>query len=250
VSPLGTLAPVSALLGALMLWLFRRTADREAIRGTVNRIQAYLLEFWLYVDEPGLIWKSWKGLLAANLRLYRLVLVPLLILTILFAPVYACLDSFYGSSPLTVGQAALVTLGMSEPLEQLASIPQLDVPDGISVESPAVRAFTRHEVSWRIRPSRPLAGVLDCRVAGTSVQKAVAAGGGIRYDSRKRVRSLMELVRYPLEPRLPAGPVEWIEVAYPPAKLALFGIEAHWAIWFAVFSLLGAALFSKLSDRA
>ena len=249
-SALWTLAPVSMVLGAFMMWLFRRTADRQAIRETVNRIHAHLLEFWLFVDEPRLIWKSWKGLLVANVRLYRLLLVPLLILTILLAPVYACMDAFYGSSPLPVGKMALVTLRMHEPLEQLASIPQLSAPEGISVESPAVRVFSEREVSWRIRPLRPLSGVLDWPGAGTMVEKAVAAGDGIRYHSRKRVRSLLELVHYPLESPLPAGPVEWIEISYPPATVALFGLEAHWAIWFSVFSLLGAIFVSKLADRA
>jgi hypothetical protein len=242
-SPLWTLAPVSLVLGALMMWVFRRTSNRQAIRETVNRIHAHLLEFWLFVDEPRLIWKSWKGLLVANARLYRLLLVPLLILTIFLAPVYACLDAFYGSSPLPVGKMALVTLGMHEPLEQLASIPQLNAPEGISVESPAVRIFSERQLSWRIRPLRPVSGVLDWPVMGTTVEKAVTAGDGIRYHSRKRVRSLVELIRFPLEPPLPAGPVEWIEISYPPATVALFGLEAHWAIWFALFSLLGAMLY-------
>src|SRR5262245_9850834 len=104
-SPVWTLAPVGVLLGALMIWVFRRTADRQSIRETVDRIHAHLLEFWLFVDEPSMIWKSWRGLLTANARLHRLLLVPLLIFTILLAPVYPCLDAFYGSSPLPVGKA-------------------------------------------------------------------------------------------------------------------------------------------------
>ena len=128
-NPLWTLAPVSVLLGALMMWIFRRTTDRHALRQTIKRIQAYLLEFWLFVDEPSLVWKSWKGLLVANARFYRLLLIPLLILTIPMAPVYFCLDALYGSSPLPIGKAALVTLGMNRPLELLDPVPQLNAPD-------------------------------------------------------------------------------------------------------------------------
>ena len=60
-----------------MTWIFRRAANGPAIRAAMNRIQAHLLEFWLFVDEPRAIWKSWKGLLAANARLLGRLLVPL-----------------------------------------------------------------------------------------------------------------------------------------------------------------------------
>jgi len=241
-SPLWTLAPASVLLGAFMMWVFRRTADRRAIRETIHRIEAHLLEFWLFVDEPWLIGKSWKGLLVANARLYRLLLVPLLILSVPMAPVFFCLDGLYGSSPLPVGKPALVTMGLDRPLDLLSPLPELNAPDGISVESPAVRVFSERQVSWRIRPLRPLAGEFRWVLDGKKVEKSVAAGEGFRYHSRKRTRSLVELVRYPAEALLPAGPVEWIEIAYPSATVRLLGLEAHWSIWFVAFMLLGAVI--------
>src|SRR5437879_5154955 len=100
------------------MWIFRRMTDRQAMRTAVNRIQGHLLEFWIFVDEPSLVWKSWRGLIGAIVRLYRLLLVPLLLVSIPMVPLFFFLDEIYGSAPLPVGKPAVVTLGMSWPLDE------------------------------------------------------------------------------------------------------------------------------------
>jgi hypothetical protein len=194
------------------------------------------------VDEPRLIGKSWKGLLLANARLYRLILLPLAILTVVMMPVWFALDALYGSTLLPTGKSAIVTLGFNRPLEQISPIPQLKAPEGISVESPATRVFSQQQVSWRVRPLHTLAAQLQWAMDGKYLGKTIAAGEGLRIHSRRRTRSLVELVRYPVEARLPEGFVDWIEIDYPAADVKLLGIELHWSIWFIAFSLLGAIL--------
>jgi len=140
-----------------------------------------------------------------------------------------------------VGKPSVVTIGMDRPLELLSPIPQVNVPDGISLESPPVRVFSQRQVSWRIRPLRPVTGEIRWLLEGRHIAKSVVAGEGFRYHARRSTRSLWEVLRYPAE-RLPPGQVEWIEIDYPPADLGLPGLETHWSIWFAAFSMLGAIL--------
>ena len=245
-SPLWTLVPLSLLAGGVLMWAFRRMADVAGIGRAAARIQAHLLEFWLFVDEPSLVWKSWRGLLGANARFLRLLLVPLVVLSIPMVPAWFVLDALYGNAPLVVNQPALVTAGVGVPLERLAAPPELRPPEGISVESPPLRVFSERQVSWRIRPLKAVSGTLLCSLDGESVGKSVAAGTGVRYLSRKRSRSLMEFLLSPAEAPLGAGPVEWIEVSYPAASIPVFGYEAHWSIWFLLFSLPGAVVSAKL----
>jgi len=246
-SPLWTLAPVSVALGVFMMWVFRRTANFVALREIIRQIQARLLEFWLFVDEPRQIGRTWKGLLAANIRLYRVLLPPLAILSAVTAPVFFGLDAVYGSSPLPVGKTALVTLRMDSPLE---NIPRLQAPEGIAVETPGVRVFSQREVSWRIRPDRAVAGELRWMVNGKEVSKSISGGERFRYHSPKRMRSLVQLVRYPVESPLAAGPVEWIEIDYPPATVRMAGVDAHWSLWFLAFSLFGAIIAPRRAATA
>jgi hypothetical protein len=152
--------PLAGLLyGAATVWVFGRFANAPAMRAAANRIQAHLLEFWLYVDEPRAIWQSWKGLLAANARLLSLLLVPILILSIPSVALFIFLDQAYGTSPLPVGKPTVVTFAFDG---SRSPIPQLTAPDGISVETPPVRVASLREVSWRIRPLRAMSGELSC----------------------------------------------------------------------------------------
>jgi hypothetical protein len=241
-SALWTLAPAGAVAGAVLMWAFRRIADGAGLREAAKRIQAYLLEFWLFVDEPSVVWKSWKGLLLANARFLRLLLVPLVVLSVPTTPLYFLLDALYGESPLAVGKPALVTAQLHQALDRLAPVPQLNPPEGISVESPPVHVFGERQISWRVRPLRPVSGNLALSLAGSRMEKSVEAGPGRRLVSRRRTQSLVELVRYPTEAPLGAGPVEWIEVSYPSATVPALGVDVHWTVWFIAFSLVGAAL--------
>ena len=229
-NPLWTLAPFGILCGAAMLWVFRRISDGRAIHQTVNRIQACLLEFLLFVGEPYELWKSWTGLFAANGRLLRLLAVPLVVLGVATLPLFFFLDAVYGSAALPVGRPAVVTMGFDRPLQDLSRLPELQGAAGISVESPGVRVFSERQVSWRIRPLRAVSGKLVWAGGGGKWAKSVRAGNGFAFHSPRRVRGLLELLRYPTEAPLPAGDVAWIEVSYP---------EAHWSAWFLVFSVVG-----------
>jgi len=97
-------------------------------------------------------------------------------------------------------------------------------------------------LSWRIRPQQTISGDLRWLLDGNSFTKKIAAGDNFRYHSPKRTRSLIELIRYPLERPLPDGPVQWIVIDYPPSPVRMLGIEAHWSIWFLAFSLVGAMI--------
>lgn len=168
-----TLAIAGALYGFAMFWIWRRTARGPVILRTVKRVQAHLLEFWLYVDEPRAIWKSWKGLLAANARLLSLLFIPFLILSTVSAPVFFLLDSFYGDPPLEVGKPAVISI----PFDGAAqSVPELVAPAGISIETPPVLVRSLHQVSWRIRPWKPLSGRLQWVSGDTKLSRRITAG--------------------------------------------------------------------------
>jgi len=213
-----TLVLAGLLTGMLAVWAFLRLTDTAALRVTVNRIQAHLLEFWLYVDEPWLVGKSWKGLLGANGRFLRLLLIPLIVLSVPGTALVFLLDGFYGSDPLPVGRPVVVTARFREPLQ----MPELKVPAGVIVDNPPVRVANGREISWRIRPQRPVHGCLSLAIAGRSVEKSISAG--LEAAAWKRAWY--------------TGPVEWIEVAYPDANMAGW----HWSIWFLVSSFAGMLL--------
>jgi hypothetical protein len=241
-NPMLSLIPISLLLGALMLWVFRLTSNQTGIRRAKRRLQAHLYEMRLFADEPALIWRAQRGLLAANVRYIGLMLVPALVLTIPMVILFTHLEGFYGIEPLRPGQPAIVTVQLKTPLDPQLPPPSLQAPAGIAVETPAVRILGERQISWRIRPLRAVSGHLRVILPGQTVEKRIHAGPGPRYLSDRRVSAALDLLWHPEEKQLPAGPVDWIEVGYPPATVHWLGLDLHWLVWLLLFSMLSALL--------
>jgi len=242
---LATLAPISLLTGVAMLWAFGKVSDQDAVLRTRKRLNAALYELRLFTDEPGLMFRAQRDLLAGNARYLALMLKPAVILTIPMILLLAQLDAVYGRKPLPVGQPALVTIQMRGEIDPNGPAPALEMPVGISVETPAVRVLADRQVCWRVRPVRPAGGSLRVVLPEGTFEKSVDAGSGLRYLSARRVRSLVDQIWYAGEKRLVGGNVEWIEIAYPPAEVMLGGFGWHWLIWFLVLSFASAWFLRK-----
>jgi hypothetical protein len=235
----------SVLAGIAMLWVFRVTSNQDAIGRTKRHLQACLYELRLFPDEPLLVWRAQRGLLAANARYIALMLVPAIVLSVPMALLFGQLDCLYGMRPLDPGRSALVTMQMKQPLDASAPMPVLEAPAGIAVETQAVRIVGERQVSWRIRASRDVSGVLRVVLPRETVEKTIVAGSGARYVSVRRVSSVPELLWHPGEKPLSSPAVDWIEVAYSPAKVLWLGLDFHWLIWLLLFSSASALLLKR-----
>ena len=237
-----SLVPLSVLLGIAMLWVFGRTSNQAAIRKVKAELQAHLYEMRLFTDEPLLIWKAQWGLLKANVRYLAMMLVPALVLTIPMVLIFAQLECFYGYAPLEPGQEAIVTVQMKG---EGGQAPVLRAPDGIAVDSPAIRMDGGQQISWRIRALRPVTGDMQFVFPDATIEKSVQAGMGPQYVSERRVSSALDLIWHPAESRLPAGSVDWIELRYPAATVHAFGLDLHWLIWLLILSMASGLIFKR-----
>jgi hypothetical protein len=240
-----SLAAISVAFGLVTSWVFRRFTDAGAVRATRGRLQAHLLEFRLFFDEPALIWKAQKALLGDNLRLLWLLWRPLLILSIPAAWLFVQLDAVYGWEPLPLRRSAVVTVQLERTLEPADARTTLQTPPGISVETPPVRIFAERQISWRIRPVRTARGTLTVMLPGGAVEKTIAAGERTVFLARRRERSLSAFLFHPEEPRLTASNVAWVEVDYPKADVALAGVSLPWIAWFLLISAASAIAFAR-----
>jgi uncharacterized membrane protein (DUF106 family) len=238
------LTVLSALAGAAMLWVFRRTSDQPRMKAVKNKVWAALFELRVYADEPRVTWRAQKMLLAANLRYMALALRPALWMLLPMVLLLLHLEAFYGRSPLPVGREAIVTMGMSRDWNPNSPVPQILTPLEVLVTGPPVRAVDAREVSWRIRPVKAVSGSLIFLVGETPVRKMIEAGTRQRFIPGRSVHSFLQALRSPDERRIPSAGVEWIEIRYPQASLPILGVRFPWLVWFFVVSL-GAALALK-----
>jgi uncharacterized membrane protein (DUF106 family) len=238
-------AVIAALTGVVMLLVFRKLSDQERIGAAKRKVQAHLLELRIFRDEPAVMWRAQGALMKHNLRYLGLMLQPALVLALPVTLLLVHLDAFYGRAPLEIGQPAIVTLAMSRPLDPAAPPPQLIAPAGVAVETPAVRALDLREVSWRIRPLRPVSGKLQFVVNGRTVVKDIEAGPGARFVPGRRVSSAFEGLWHPDEPLIAAPGIEWIDIRHPESSMRLFGVGMDWTVWFFVLAMVAALLLKK-----
>lgn len=136
--------------GLLTAVVFRLTTNTAALRGTLRQIQAHFFEFRLFFDEPRLIWRAQKDLLRANLRALSIVSPSILILSLPMTWVILQLEK----APLKIGEPTVVTVQLAHPADEVT----LEAPPGIVIDMPPVHITADHQIAWRIRLLKPIAG--------------------------------------------------------------------------------------------
>jgi hypothetical protein len=243
--PSARLAVLALYAAVAMLWVLKKTSNPQRIRCVKRLLQAHLLEMRIFRDEPAVVWRAQKSLLAYNAIYLGLMLRPALFMALPFTLVLAHLDAYYGRTPLPLEQEAIVTMTMRSLTDPSVSAPVLEAPPGIVVETPPVRVFNENQVSWRIRPHLPVTGVLRFLVDGQTIEKKIVAGSGSGFVPGLRPSSLLGTLLHPDEPRIRSAIVESIEIRYPATDLEVFGLRMHWLVWFTLFSMLLALLLRK-----
>lgn len=227
------LAFAAIAYGVAAGFVFSRLANQAALGREKRRIQAHLLEIWLFAGEPRVIWRAQLTIIRANLHLMALLFVPTLVLAIPTIPVLAQLDAVYGRAPLRVGHPYIVTAQLEGQANTVEHDPRaIDAPAQIEADRPSVFIPALNQISWRIRPLSLFSGKLRLQ----SVEKDIVSGEGPRYVSARATRNAFDFFLHPTESRLPAGPVRSVEILYPRAEIRWFGLQFNWLIWFLLIS--------------
>jgi len=239
-APTRRMIELDGLRGVAMLWVFGKTSNQKAIERAKKKMQAYLLELRLYGDDPGLLFKAQANLIGANLRYMGHMFKPALILTNPMVVLLFHLDAVYGIRAPLEGESAVVTVQAAGELATTVEAPALTAPQGVIVETPAVRARDLGQFNWRIRAVGPAHGELDFSWNGRQWTKSIDAGPGLRYVSHRRESSTWRALAAPGESLLEVQDIEAVEVRYPGAEIEAFGLRWHWLIWFLLISIVVA----------
>ena len=231
---------VSLAAGVVMLLIFRAISRPDTIRAAKRRMQARLLELRLFGDEPSLVWRAQTGLLAANLRYLRAMLVPIVAVAIPFVLVFPHLDAIYGRAPLPPGAATVLTLRLHDPFGASLPEPQIEVPPGLKVETAAVRVPAAREISWELLAEGAVSQPVRIRVGGAAVAKMVRAGSRGLYLADAAEASPLAWIWDPGEPLISAPGIDSVRIEYRAARYSLWGLELPWEAWFVIFSMVTA----------
>ena len=114
VSPVWGLLIVSAVVGVIMVLIFKYTSNQDGIKGAKDKMSAYLMEIRLFKDDMRLMFAAQGRILRTNLTYMRYAVTPMLFMIVPVVLIIAQLAVRYADRPLRPGESALVTLKLAE----------------------------------------------------------------------------------------------------------------------------------------
>lgn len=138
--PLAGLMWISALSGLMMILIFKKTSNQQAISALRRKMGSRALGMLLFLESPITVIKLALKLIADNFIYLWHLLKPMLIITIPFILIAAQLDARYSRQPLSQNDIATVTITWEDSIPTFNSpvvesgliiSPILSIPDSL-----------------------------------------------------------------------------------------------------------------------
>jgi uncharacterized membrane protein (DUF106 family) len=245
--PMWGLVVLSLLTAIAVLYVFKWTANQAALVRSKRAMQAGIFEMRLFNDDLVALFRAQGEVLRHTLAYLRFSFVPTLWLIVPMALLMLHMEYHFGYAGLGVGQAALVTVRLSDP--SLASAARLEAPTGVTVETPAVVFPSSKEIVWRIRPSAEGTYRLLVHVARGTAPKTLLVSDRVGRRSPLRPSDgFLDQVLNPSEPPVTELPgVEAIALEYPERPMLVLGWNVGWSgIYLALTLAFAFALKGRL----
>jgi hypothetical protein len=237
--PFWSLVGISGVSGILLVWIFGKVSNQEAIQRTRNRLSAELIGLRLFKDDLRVFFGIQGQVLAWTVKYLRYSLVPMLILMIPTIVILIQLNLHYGARPLRVGEQAILKVKVRDWPGTEGNRISLKVPANLKLESKAVHAPQLKEISWRVRGITPGRSDLTVSDGTRSVSKNVAVAGRNEGVSTTRTgENWLTALMYPGEAPIPSDSgIESIEILYPTLDIIFLGWHLNWLVLFLILSL-------------
>tara|TARA_B100001146_G_scaffold47228_2_gene40769 strand:- start:194 stop:1045 length:852 start_codon:yes stop_codon:yes gene_type:complete len=255
-SPMIGLTCFSLAAGVGMLYVFKWTSDQKGLEDVKRKMHAGIFEIRLFSDDIRAIFTAQRDIFRYNFVYLRLALAPLLWMIIPFVLMVAQLQLHYGYEGLMVGEPVIVKVAMSGERAVYnglgaeggvgSSVVELEVPDGLRLETPRLTIRSLNQAEWRLVADEPGSYELGIRVGDQVYSKSVEVSSQVVKRSPIRTDRFLDQLLYPGEPGFPSGAaVSAIEVLYPEREVNFFGWDTHWLVPFIIITIILAFALKK-----
>ena len=238
-----SLTVISAVLGVLMLILFKHTSNQAAIGKVRDTIKAQLLAMKLFKDNIPVVLKSQLKIIVNAFLLLLHSFRPMLVMIIPFSLLLGQLGLWYQSRPLAVGEEALVTVQLADSDADPMPLVSLQPSAAAAVITGPIRVPSKNQVYWQIQAKEAGKNTLTFQVADQQVQKRLAVGDGLMSVSMTRPGlNITDLILHPAEkPFAKTSSVQSIGITYPDRPSKVTGTD-FWIVSLFVISMAVAFL--------
>lgn len=235
---------ISAVLGVLLLLIFKYTSNQKAIGNVRDAVNANLIAAWLFKDSISVTIKSQVKVFAASFKLLIYALIPMLVMIIPVSLILAQMGLWYQARPLSVSdEPVMVKLRLNESLQGFPLV-RLEPSEVFQKTTGPVKIVTKKEVLWELKPLKIGVHELEFEIDGKKYTKQFVVGDGFMKVSLMRPgRNLGDLFLHPLEkPFTKDSPVSSIEIVYPERDSKVCGTD-WWIFYFFICSMVFAFAF-------
>lgn len=247
-SPAIALVVLSAVLGFVMLLIWRYTSNQKAIADVRRQISAHLLATRLFRDNLAVTFLAQRQIIWQALRLLGYSIRPMMIMMVPFVLVMAQIGLRYEPRPLAVGERAgvCVTLRSAERMYGMGD--RIALPDDLAADAhDPCRAEALRTVDWRITPKQAGVHRLVFGDGADRVEMPLVVGGDLDRISTVRGGGFWDRLLYSAEPAIPASSIfESIRIEYPSRSTPILGWDVHWLVSLLVLSIVFGLLFKPL----
>jgi hypothetical protein len=224
----------------IALLVFRFVSNQDAIRTQKDRIKAYLLELLLYKDDLRVTLSAQRHIFGHSMRYMGYALLPMAVMILPFILIMVQIESRFAFQGLEPGDSVILAVTVDKQQQRVKQTDyQLELPPGLSVETPAVRVPATGEVVWRIRADEPGDYTAIIRADDDTIEKHIMVGEQLTRLAPSVYRADdFRTLGFPAEPALAAGqPLVSISMDYPRARGEFAGLSsASWLLF--LFSIV------------
>jgi len=251
--PIGTLPGwlsntiISAVVGIVLLLVFKYTSNQIAIGRIRDNIKANMLALKLFKDSlavtmqtQGRIFKGALFLLIHAIRPMAVIIVPVVLLL-------GQMGLWYQHQPLNPGKEAIVTMAFNCDLGPPLSDVAIETAPAAELLAGPVRVLSKREIYWKIKGCENGYNYLIFHIDDQEIEKELAVGDGFMRVSAKRPGwHWTEILSNPWEkPFAPDSIVSSISIEYPERASYTSGTN-WWIFYFFIVSLVFALIFKPV----
>ena len=236
---------VAAVMGVVLLIIFKYVSNQRAISRVRDDIKANMLALKLFKDSMAVTLQSQGRLFRGALLLLFHAVRPMLVMIVPVSLVLAQLALWYQARPLRVGESAVVIMKLAGDTDTPWPKVNLEPMPVAKVTIGPVRVLSKREVYWEIEASENGNHSLVFKVDQDRIEKEITIGQGFMPVSVERPGWHWTSILYnPREkPFTPDSAVASIKITYPDRPTRTSGTNS-WIVYFFIISIV-AALVSK-----
>jgi hypothetical protein len=224
----------------IALLVFRFVSNQDGIRIQKDRIKAYLLELLLYKDDLRVTMSAQRHIFGHSLRYMGCALLPMAVMILPFILIMVQVESRFAFQGLEPGESTVLAVAVDMQQQRVKQTDyRLDLPGGLTQETPAVRVPATGEVVWRIRADDPGDYKATIHAGDHVIEKHIMVGEQLTRLAPSVYRADdFRTLGFPAEAALAADqPIVGISMDYPRARGEFIGLSsASWLLF--LFSII------------